>query len=156
MSAVIWKYSDFATLTPLDVYEVLGLRQRVFIVEQNCAFQDADGYDLSANHLLGQRDGQLLAYARVLPPGVRYAEHSIGRLAVDPNARKTGLGRAALSEAIRQIAMVSGPVPIRLQAQEYLADILYKPLGFERISRVYDEDGIPHVDMRLAAARLEI
>ena len=154
MSTVVWNYCDFARLTPLGIYNILALRQRVFIVEQNCAFQDADGHDLSANHLLGQRDGRLLAYARVLPPGVKYAEHSIGRLVVDPSARNAGLGRTAMREAIRRIAAASGPAPIRLQAQEYLADTLYKPLGFERISAVYDEDGIPHVDMRLAAAGL--
>jgi ElaA protein len=148
MNGIDWQYSAFPELAPLAVYEILALRQRVFVVEQKCPFLDADGHDLSAKHLMGRRDGRLLAYARVLPPGVKYAEHSIGRLVVDPRARKSGLGRAAMREAIRRIVVADGPVPIRLQAQEYLADTLYEPLGFERISDPYDEDGIPHVDMR--------
>jgi ElaA protein len=151
MSEPTWQYSDFPKLTPFEVYEILVLRQLVFVVEQKCPFLEADGYDLSAKHLMGRRDDRLLVYARVLPPGVRYAEYSIGRVAVDPNARKSGLGRAAILEAIRRIAKTDGPVPIRLQAQEHLADNFYKALGFERITGVYDEDGIPHVDMRLAA-----
>jgi ElaA protein len=149
MSEIDWQYSAFAELAPLALYEILALRQRVFVVEQKCPFLDADGCDLSARHLTGRRNGGLLAYARVLPPGVKYAEYSIGRLAVEPHARRGGLGRAAMREAIRRIAAADGPVPIRLQAQEHLADTLYKPLGFERISDPYDEDGIPHVDMRL-------
>ena len=148
MNGIDWQYSAFPELAPLAVYEILALRQRVFVVEQQCPFLDADGCDLSAKHLMGRRDGRLLAYARVLPPGVKYAEHSIGRLVVDPPARKGGLGRAAMREAIRRIVVADGPVPIRLQAQEYLADTLYEPLGFERIGSPYDEDGIPHVDMR--------
>jgi ElaA protein len=152
MKEIVWHYMEFSKLTPLALYEIVVLRQRVFVVEQKCAFLDADGYDLSASHLLGRRDERLLVYARVLPPGVRYSEHSIGRLVVDPGTRKSGLGRAAMLEAIHRIVRANGPASIRLQAQEYLADTLYKPIGFERISGVYDEDGIPHVDMRFAAS----
>ena len=101
---------------------------------------------------MGRRANKLVVYARVLPPGVKYPEHSIGRLVVDPDARKGGLGRAAMLEAIRRIVITDGLVPIRLQAQEYLADTLYKSLGFERISdSAYDENGILHVDMLRAA-----
>ena len=152
MGELDWQYSDFSELTPFGLYEIMALRQLVFVVEQKCLFLDADGYDLSAKHLIGRRDGKMLAYARVLPPGVKYAEHSIGRLVVDPGARNFGLGRAAMREAMRRIVTAHGPVPIRIQAQEHLADTLYKPLGFERITGVYDDDGIPHVDMRVAAA----
>jgi len=91
--------------------------------------------------------------ARILPPGVKYAEHSIGRVVVDPTARNRGFGRAVMLEAIRRILLAAGPVPIMIQAQEHLADTLYRPLGFERVTDVYDEDGIPHVDMRLAPKR---
>ena len=152
MNKIDWQYSDFTTLTPFAVYEILVLRQSIFIVEQKCAFLDADGYDLSAKHLLVRRDNKLIACARVLPPMVKYPEYSIGRLAVASDERKAGLGRAVMIEAIRRIVMSGGPVSIFLQAQEYLADTLYKPLGFERITDIYDEDGIPHVDMRLASA----
>jgi ElaA protein len=148
-----WQYLDFSQLTLSGLYEIMALRQLVFVVEQKCVFLDADGYDLSARHLIGRRDGKLLAYARVLPPGVKYAEYSIGRVVVDPGARKLGFGRAAMLGAMRRIVMADGPVPIRIQAQEHLADTLYKPLGFERITGVYDEDGIPHVDMRFTATR---
>jgi len=151
MGELDWQYSEFSKLTPFDVYEIMALRQVVFVVEQKCVFLDADGYDLSAMHLVGRREGKMLAYARVLSPGVKYPEYSIGRLVVDPTARKLGLGRAAMLEAMRRIAIADGPVPIRIQAQEHLADTLYRPLGFERITSVYDEDGIPHVDMRVAS-----
>lgn len=149
MGELEWQYSDFSKLTSLGLYDIMALRQLVFVVEQKCPFLDADGYDLSAKHLIGRRDEKVLAYARVLPPGLKYAEHSIGRLVVDPRARKLGFGRAAMLEAIRRIVITDGSVPIRIQAQEHLADTLYKSLGFERITAVYDEDGIPHVDMRL-------
>jgi len=148
-----WQYSDFSQLTPFALYEILALRQLVFVVEQKCVFLDADGYDLSAGHLIGRRDNRLIAYARILPPGVKYAEHSIGRVVVDPTARNRGFGRAVMLEAIRRILLAAGPVPIMIQAQEHLADTLYRPLGFERVTDVYDEDGIPHVDMRLAPKR---
>jgi ElaA protein len=133
----------------------MALRQLVFVVEQKCAFLDADGYDLSAMHLIGRRDGKMLAYARVLSPGVRYAEYSIGRLVVDPGARNLGLGRAAMLEAMRRIVMADGSVPIKIQAQAHLANVLYKPLGFEPVTGVYDEDGIPHVDMRVAEITID-
>jgi ElaA protein len=155
MIALDWQYSDFPQLTPFAVYEILALRQLVFVVEQNCLFLDADGYDLSAMHLMGRRDNRLIAYARILPPGVKYDEHSIGRVVVDPKARNRGFGRAVMLEAMRRILLADGPVPVRIQAQEHLADTLYQPLGFERISGVYDEDGIPHVDMRLKSCRTE-
>jgi ElaA protein len=148
MGELDWQYPDFSNLTPFGLYEIMALRQLVFVVEQKCPFLDADGYDLSAKHLIGRRDEKMLAYARVLPPGVKYAEYSIGRLVVDPGARNLGLGRAAMLEAIRRIVTADGPVPIMIQAQEHLADTLYKPLGFERVTGVYYEDGIPHVDMR--------
>ena len=151
MSELQWQYTAFSGLTLLELYEIMALRQLVFVVEQNCPFLDADGYDPSAKHLIGRRDGKMVAYARVLPPGVKYAEYSIGRLVVDPPARKLGLGRTAMREAMRRIALANGPVPIRIQAQQYLADTLYKPLGFEPITGVYHEDGIPHVDMLVAA-----
>lgn len=149
MNDIDWRYSAFPELTPLAVYEILALRQRVFIIEQRCLFLDADGYDPAARHLTGRREDRLLAYARVLPPGVKYAEYAIGRLVVEPRARNRGLGRAAMREAIRRIVTAAGPVPIRLQAQDHLADSFYRPLGFERIGAPYDEDGIAHVDMRL-------
>jgi ElaA protein len=152
MDELDWQYSDFPELTLLELYEIMALRQVVFVVEQKCAFLDADGYDLSAKHLIGRRGGKMVVYARVLPPRVKCSEHYIGRLVVDPSARRFGFGRAAMLEAMRRIVMADGSVPIRLQAQEHLADTLYQPLGFQRTSGVYDEDGIPPVDMRLAAA----
>jgi ElaA protein len=147
MVEVEWQYSDLSKLTPFDVYDVLRLRQLVFVVEQKCLFMDADGYDLMAKHLMGRSVGELLVYARVLPPGVKYDEYSIGRVVVHPHARGKGLARAAMTEVINRIEDLAGPMPIRVQAQCYLADTLYAPLGFERIGGAYDEDGIAHVDM---------
>jgi ElaA protein len=151
VSEIEWQYSDFSDLTPATLYEILSLRQLVFVIEQKCLFLDTDGCDSSAKHLTGRRNSRLVVYARILPPGVKFDEHSIGRVVVDPSARKNGFARAAMKEAIGRIVAANGPVKIRVQAQEYLANTMYKPLGFERISSVYEEDGIPHVDMLRAA-----
>ena len=144
-----WQYSDFNGLTLFALYEALRLRQSVFVIEQKCLFLDADGLDPLAMHLMGWKESKLAVYARILPPGVKYGEHSIGRVVVEPKARKGGLARAAMREAIARILAASPGAAIRIQAQNHLADTLYKPLGFERISPVYDEDGVPHVDMML-------
>lgn len=147
LQAMVWSDVPFAALATQQLYEILALRQTVFIVEQRCPFQDADGLDQAARHLQGRSDGGLAAYARILPPGVKYAVHSIGRVAVAPMMRGTGLGRMVMREAIARIAAAAGPVPIRIAAQHHLADPFYAPLGFSRIGAVYEEDGIVHVDM---------
>ncbi len=155
---VDWRLLPFAALTAHELYDVLTLRQRVFVVEQSCIYLDCDGADAEALHLLGMAADPedpsrlaLLAYARLFPPGVKYAEASIGRVTSDPRVRRTGAGRALMREAIAQARASYGNVPIRIGAQRYV-ERFYASLGFEVSGDPYIEDGIPHIEMLLRAA----
>lgn len=145
--AVTWRCDPFAELSLRELYELLALRQRVFVVEQRCAFQDADGLDEPAWHLQGRGlEGALLAYARLLGPGVKYREASVGRVITAPEARGTGLGRELMRQAVARVEAVWGPGPIRIGAQAHLQRF-YGEQGFVAEGALYDEDGIPHVEM---------
>jgi ElaA protein len=151
LSVMRWQAVPFPDLSATELYEALALRQLVFVVEQTCAYLDCDGKDLVATHLLGRDEGgQLVAYARLLPPGVSFAEASIGRVATHPSVRRTGAGRALMREAIARTRTLFGEGPIRIGAQRYL-ERFYGELGFEIAGPPYDEDGIPHVEMLLPA-----
>ena len=147
---IAWQWSRFQDLKPEDLYEALRLRESVFIVEQQCAYADADGRDPAAWHLLGWKDGdgqrRLVAYARVFEPGVRYAEGSVGRVVTAAEVRRTGVGRALMSEALHRLDALAPGQPIRLAAQRYLENF-YSGFGFTTASAPYEEDGIIHVDM---------
>ena len=142
-------------LTSGQLYAALAARQQVFAVEQHCAFQDADGHDAHASHLLGwvgeRASLDLAAYLRVLDPGRKYAEPSIGRVLTVPPHRRTGLGRAVMIEGIARTRLAWPGQPIRIAAQQRL-EVFYASLGFRTASAPYQEDGIPHVDMLLNAA----
>ena len=125
-----------------QLYKIVALRQRVFVVEQSCAYLDADGVDLMARHLWAEAAGEIHAYARIVPAGLKFPELSIGRVITAPEARGTGLGKELMQRAIA----ASGNVPIRIGAQAHL-EKFYGELGFARASDVYDEDGIPHIEM---------
>ncbi len=141
----------FEELATLELYEILALRQRVFVVEQHCAYLDADGWDQGAMHVIGSRDRSILAYARILEPGVRLPERTIGRVIVAAGARGQGLARALMERSLSSIRDAHGPTAVALSAQAHL-EPFYASLGFERRGGQYDEDGIPHVDMVRAAA----
>ena len=147
---IAWRWCIFQELGRDEIYEILRVRQEVFTVEQNCAYQDADGLDQSALHLIGWReraDGrQLVAYLRVLPPGSRFSEPSIGRLLTIHSMRGAGIGRTAMLEAIRKITDLFPGNGIRISAQKYLENF-YQDLGFIADSANYEEDGIPHRQM---------
>jgi len=149
-STIDWHFSRFADLTPFDLYDVLAARQNVFILEQTCLYPDIDGYDLEAHHLLGWRDvdgkRQLAAYLRVLAPGAKYDEMSIGRVITTPAARGSGAGRALLEQGIAHAEALHPGHRIRIGAQQYL-ERFYASFGFETVSAPYDEDGIMHIDM---------
>jgi len=150
-----WQWSRMPELTAAELYEALAARQRAFAVEQNCAYLDADGLDFHAWHLLGWADDraspELAAYLRVIDPGRKFAEPSIGRVLTVAARRGTGLGRALMAEGIARTSAVWPGRPIRIAAQVRL-DAFYANLGFRAISAPYDEDGIPHVDMLLRPA----
>jgi ElaA protein len=149
-STIDWHFSRFADLTPFDLYDVLAARQNVFILEQTCLYPDIDGYDLDAHHLLGWRDvdgkRQLAAYLRVLAPGAKYDEMSLGRVVTTPAARGSGAGRALLDQGIAHAEALHPGHRIRIGAQQYL-ERFYASFGFETVSAPYDEDGIMHIDM---------
>ena len=148
--APVWQWSRLDRLAPLDVYTAMALRQQVFVVEQRCAFLDADGLDARAWHLLGWIDGTaartLAAYLRVVDPGAKYREPSIGRIVTSPPARGLGLGRLLVVEGIARTSALHPGVPIRIGAQRYL-ERFYSQFNFRTVSAPYDEDGIPHVEM---------
>ncbi|GAB4455509.1 MAG: GNAT family N-acetyltransferase [Armatimonadaceae bacterium] len=142
-----WRWRTFDRLTPHELYAVLALRQRVFAVEQNCVYLDADGLDTDAHHLLGiQGSAVLVAYLRLLPSGLRYSEPSLGRVVTAPEARRTGLGRAMMAEGIRYSELLYPGHGIRIMAQQYL-EAFYQSFGFRTVSDPFDEDGIPHLEM---------
>ena len=149
-----WQWRTFAELSNADLYTVLAARQQVFIMEQTCLFPDMDGLDADAQHLLGWVDvagqRQLAAYLRVLAPGVKYEEASIGRVLTTPAARGTGAGRALLTEGTAGVDRLYPGHANRIGAQLYLEQF-YQQFGYATITAPYEEDGIMHVDMLRAA-----
>ncbi len=152
--ALTWQCSPFSELAAFELYEAIGLRQSVFVVEQMCAYQDIDGRDPDAWHLLGWLDGSgsraLGGYARLFGPGVRYAEGCIGRVVIAPELRGRGYGRSLMSEAMCRMELIFSKAPIRLGAQMYL-EKFYASFGFRAVSEAYEEDGIMHIDMLYTA-----
>ena len=147
------EWQTFAALSRRDLYDVLRLRQMIFIVEQRCAFADADGFDIEAVHALGRSQaGELVAVARLLPPGCKYPMPSIGRLAVAKHARGSGHARTMVASALSEVERRHPGLPIRLDAQIHL-ERLYASFGFGRVGEPFDEDGILHVSMQRAAAQ---
>jgi ElaA protein len=142
-----WQWSAFADLSALDLYQVLQKRQDVFILEQTCLYPDMDGLDQGAHHLLGWSPGrELAAYLRVLAPGAKYAEMSLGRVLTASAARGSGVGRELLAQGIAHAERLHPGHRIRIGAQRHL-EKFYGSFGFVTCSEPYDEDGIIHVDM---------
>jgi len=142
-----WQCSTFSDLSPKSLYEILKARAEVFIVEQRCAYLDLDGIDEHAHHLVLQsKCGDLLAYARLIPPTVKFEEPSIGRVLTTQRARGKGFGRLLMQESISRLNPLYPALPIRISAQAYL-EKFYSDFGFVRVSENYDEDGIEHLEM---------
>ena len=142
-----WEWLPFDALDAPALYAIVAAREAVFVVEQRCPYLDADGRDPAAWHLVGRgAQGEVAAYLRVLLPGARFAEHSIGRVLTTAPYRGRGLGRELMRRGLARVAETFGPVPIRIAAQAHLADF-YGSLGFIAAGETYDEDGIPHIDM---------
>ncbi len=144
---LIWSFLGFDELGVGSLYDVMALRQEVFVVEQACAYLDADGADARAWHLLGRREGTLVAYLRAFPPGAVYAGvAAIGRVVTAPAIRGQGVGRPLMEEGLRRLDGCCAGVPVKVSAQAHLHDF-YASLGFEVCGAGYDEDGIPHLPM---------
>lgn len=146
MNNIIWTLKAFAELNPFELYQILRLRSEVFVVEQNCVFLDMDDLDGKSLHLQGRSDGELIAYVRILPPGLAYLEPSIGRVVTSPEARRTGAGKALMKKAIEETVAMYPSKSIKIGAQLYLKKF-YEGFGFEQCSDVYLEDGIEHIKM---------
>lgn len=143
-----WTSKAFHDLSLTELYDLLQLRSEVFVVEQTCAFQDMDGQDAGAYHLLGQAPGgKLAAYARLFDAGICYDEVSIGRVIVAQDFRRYGLGKELMRRAIAHCETYFAPQPIKIGAQQYL-ERFYEEFGFVRCGEMYLEDGIPHIPMR--------
>jgi len=149
---MIWIEKTFEELTTTELYSVLHLRAEVFVVEQQCPYQDVDYADQHAVHVMGYDDQQqLAAYARVFAPGVRsrgmqYNMASIGRVITAKTHRRTGLGKELMQKAIAAVETRFGKQPIKISAQQYLTKF-YQSLGFQQTSDMYLEDNIPHIEM---------
>ena len=143
-----WKLKKFDELTALELYSIMQLRNEVFVVEQNCVYQDADDKDGQSMHFCGWDEQKLVAYTRIIPPGVAFAEASIGRVVTSPAYRNTGAGRHLMKESIRLCFSEFKCTSIKIGAQVYLT-AFYQSLGFIPGSNKYLEDGIPHIEMIL-------
>jgi ElaA protein len=142
-----WGWYTFAELSGAQVYGLLALRQEVFVLEQQCLYHDIDGRDDQAQHLLGTGSaGQVLAYLRVLPPGVAAPHVAIGRVVTHRAARGHGAGRALMARGVAWAEEHYPGQAIFLAAQHHLASF-YASFGFVATGEPYIEDGIPHVDM---------
>lgn len=142
-----WTLKKFADLTSYELYAILQLRNEVFVVEQNCVFQDADNKDQNSYHLMGWEDDMLVAFSRLVPVKVAYDDlPSIGRVVTSPKKRRSGLGKLLMEQSIKELQNIFGTTSIKLGAQLYLKKF-YESFGFVQSSDVYMEDGIPHIEM---------
>jgi ElaA protein len=143
-----WITKTFEELTTRELYAILRLRSEVFVVEQNCVFQDMDNADQLAMHIMGFDDveNELVAYTRLFGPGIKFDMCSIGRVVTSPRARRTGMGRKLMEHSIAVVEDRFGKVPIKIGAQQYL-EKFYASFGFKQSSEMYLEDDIPHIEM---------
>jgi ElaA protein len=146
VAEIRWHLAPFGELTPQQLHDAYRLRVDVFIVEQNCVFQDVDGVDPKCWHLLGYSGDDLVAYCRLLPAGVKFDEPSIGRVITARSVRGTGMGRVLMAEAMRRAARLWPGQELRIGAQAHL-ERFYNEFGFRKSSEPYDEDGILHIEM---------
>ena len=147
MTKIQWHFKAFEALTTLEFHHIAQLRSKVFVVEQNCVYQDLDGKDFRAFHCFAtDAEGQVMAYTRIFAPGDYFEQASIGRVVVDPSNRTSGLGRVLMQKSLEQIERNFGKTPVKIGAQKYLR-AFYESLGFEVVGEEYLEDGIPHFHM---------
>lgn len=144
--AITWRVERFDELSLDRLYAILAARVAVFVVEQDCPYQDLDGLDGCGLHVAAWSGHDVLAYARVLPPGGRFAEPSIGRVLTTQSARGSGLGRELMHRGIETAEAHFPGMALRISAQQYL-ERFYTELGFRVVSEPYLEDGIPHLEM---------
>jgi ElaA protein len=143
----IWRLSAWEELSTSELYQCIQLRIKVFVIEQKCPYQDADDKDQHSLHLMGfANDGRLVAYLRIVEPGISYDEWSIGRVVTDPEIRQSGLGKDLMKRALTFLKTEKNNPPVRISAQLYLRRF-YASFGFVEIGEPYPEDDIPHIEM---------
>ena len=147
-SGTLWQCKDFEELTVPELYELLALRAEIFVVEQDCPYQDLDYKDQVSCHIRCLRDGRLAGYLRLIAPGVSYETPAIGRFVVRQDLRRAGLGRELLRLGVRLCREKWEAPAITLSGQAYLLEF-YKSEGFVPVEGPYLEDGIPHYKMVL-------
>jgi ElaA protein len=145
-----WVVKAFDELTIYELYAIARLRAAVFVIEQTCFYEDLDGKDFKSIHILGYDDktDELAIYSRIVPPGISFTEPSIGRVITAPTHRTTGLGYVLMEKSIAVAKALFPNQNLRIGAQAHL-ERFYSNLGFKTDSDVYDEDGIPHIEMVL-------
>lgn len=143
---ITWHFKEFNELTPKELYEILQLRAEVFVVEQDCPYNDVDGKDVNCSHLWAELDGKVIACTRIVPPGISYAEPSIGRVVTHSDYRHLKLGYQLMSHSIQILENIYPSKPIRISAQSYLKNF-YEKCEFKQVSEEYLEDNIPHMEM---------
>ncbi len=147
MEKIIWNCKHFRELTVEQYHKIIYLRTAVFVVEQNCPYQEVDNKDVVSHHLFGiNSQNEVVAVTRILPQQVSYNEISIGRVAIKKAARGTGLAHELMLESFAAVEKIYGKQPIRISAQQYLVNY-YSKHGFVQVGEMYLEDGIPHVEM---------
>ena len=159
-SSITWQYGLFDQLSSSQVHAILQQRQTIFILEQQCFYPDIDNTDLVAGHLVGwshsiEANLEVAGYLRIMAPGVCYPEVSVGRVLVSEKMRGGGLGLELMNRGLAVAAEIFPQSNIRISAQHYLEEF-YHSLGFTTLSGVYDEDGIPHIDMMLNPAHIDL
>lgn len=139
------RYHGFQSMSAEELYEILKLRQDIFIIEQDCIYDDIDGLDKQSNHLLLKKNDDLVAYSRIVPAEVKYDEPSVGRIVVNIKFRGQGFGKQIIRESLKWV-IKEGAESVRIEAQAHLTKF-YESLGFTTAGEIYDLDGIPHVQM---------
>jgi ElaA protein len=145
--SIQWKIKPFKALSASEMYSLLQLRSQVFVVEQNCVYQDIDGKDYIALHLMGEYDGKIVAYCRLFKSGDYFQEASIGRVVIDANYRDKKWGHEMMKQTIAGIETHFKETKIIISAQLYLQKF-YESHGFVQTSEMYLEDDIPHIEMK--------
>ncbi len=143
--SIRWQWCRLQELSHEQFYTVMAAREAVFVVEQNCAYQELDGFDFSALHLIAWSGTEVAAYLRVIAPGVKYPQAALGRIMTAKAFRGCGLGRELMIRALQYIDETH-PEGVCISAQTYL-ERFYRSFGFEPVSEPYREDGIPHIKM---------
>ena len=141
-----WVIKEYDSLGLNELYSILKLRAEIFVVEQNCVYNDLDDLDIEASHLICTEKDSVIGYARLLRPNTRFKNSSIGRVVIQADQRKRNIGKELMNKSIQYILEEWNETKINISAQKYL-EKFYSDLGFVTISETYLEDGIPHIKM---------